>query len=120
MLAGLVLLLPIMFLHVRLIGVFDLAALFTVIFFNFLFVFLLFPLKGPLPHKAALLIAGNGVGGLWYLIRLSCEATICFSNIESLRILFTVAKPLIDFVWIVVVWSVSLSVLSRHKGKMEK
>ena len=120
MLVGLVLTLPIMFLHIRLIGVFDLAALFAVVFFNFLFVFLLFPLKGSLPHKAVLLIAGNGVGGLWYLIRLSCEEAICFSNIEPLRILFVVAKPFIDFVWIVAVWSVSLSVLSRHKGKMEK
>lgn len=120
MLAGLVLVLPILFLQVQLIGGIDFSALFAVIFFNLLFVFLLFPLDGPLHRKAVMLIVGNGVGALWYLIRFSLEDAIFFLDLNTLGTLFVVAKPLIDFVWIVVVWSISLSVLSPRKGKMKK
>ena len=120
MLAGLVLVLPILFLQVRLVGYFDLSALFAVVFFNLLFVFFVFPLEGPLSRKAVLLIVGNGVGALWYLIEFSFEDTLFLLNMESLRMLFLVAKPLIDFAWIVTIWSISLSMLSPRKGKMKR
>ena len=119
MLAGSVLVPPLLAIQIELIGGFDLAALFSVLFFNFLFVFFLFPLKGSLLRKALLLIAGNGVGALWYLLQFSLKETIIFLNIESLETLFLIAKPLADFVWIVVMWSVSLSTLTSHRGKME-
>ena len=119
MLAGLVLVLPILYLQVRLVGGIDFSALFAVVFFNLLFVFFVFPLEGPLPRKAALLIVGNGVGALWYIMRFSFEDTLFLLNMESLRMLFLVVKPLIDFVWIVTLWSISLSMLSKRKGKMK-
>jgi len=98
----------------------DLPALVAIIFFNLLFVFLLFPLEGPLLRKIVLLIAGNNVGALWYIIQLSFEDAFFFLNTDLFKIIFLVAKPLIDFVWIVTVWSLSLSVLASYRGKMER
>lgn len=117
MLAGSVLVPPILAIQVRLIGGFDLAALFAVVFFNFLFVFFLFPLRGSLLRKSVLLVAGNCVGTLWYLVQFSLEETILLLNMESLETLLLVARPFVDFVWIVVVWSVSLSMVTPHRGR---
>jgi len=120
MAVGSVLVTAIIVLHVQLIRKLDLPALVAIIFFNLLFVFLLFPLKGPLLRKIVLLIAGNNVGALWYIIQLSFEDAFFFLNTDLFKIIFLVAKPLIDFVWIVTVWSLSLSVLASYRGKMER
>jgi len=69
MAVGSVLVTAIIVLHVQLIRKLDLPALVAIIFFNLLFVFLLFPLEGPLLRKIVLLIAGNNVGALWYIIQ---------------------------------------------------
>jgi len=120
MAVGSVLVTAIIVLHVQLIRKLDLPALVAIIFFNLLFVFLLFPLEGPLLRKIVLLIAGNNVGALWYIIQLSFEDAFFFLNTDLFKIIFLVAKPLIDFVWIVTVWSLSLSVLASYRGKMER
>ena len=64
MAVGSVLVTAIIVLYVQLIRKLDLPALVAIIFFNLLFVFLLFPLEGPLLRKIVLLIAGNNVGAL--------------------------------------------------------
>jgi len=120
MAVGSVLVTAIIVLHVQLIRKLDLPALVAIIFFNLLFVFLLFPLEGPLLRKVVLLIAGNNVGALWYIIQLSFEDAFFFLNTDLFKIIVLVAKPLIDFVWIVTVWSLSLSVLASYRGKMER
>ena len=107
-------------LQVQLIRKLDLPALVAIGFFNLLFVFLLFPLEGPLLRKIVLLIAENLVGALWYLIQLSFEDSFSFLSADTFRIIIPVAKPLIDFVWIVAVWSLSLSVLASYKRKTER
>ena len=120
MAVGSVLVTAIIVLHVQLIRKLDLPSLVTIIFFNLLFVFLLFPLEGPLLRKVVLLIAGNSVGTLWYIIQLSFKDAFLFLNADLFKIIFIVAKPLVDFVWIVAVWSLSLSVLASYRGKMER
>lgn len=115
MAVGSILVAAIIVLHVQLIRRLDLPALAAISFFNLLFVFLLFPLEGPLLRKIILLIAGNSVGALWYIIQLSFEDAFFFLNTETLKIIVLVAKPLIDFVWIVAVWSLSLSVLASYR-----
>lgn len=99
---------------------FDLPAMFAIIFFNLLFLFLIFPLQGTLRRKVILLIAGNQVGFLWYAIQLLFEDAVLFLNADTFRIIFLVTKPLLDFVWIVAVWSISLSMMAQHKTKMER
>lgn len=120
MAVGLVLVTGIISLHLLLIRGLDLSALVAIIVFNFLFVFLLFPLEGPLHRKIVLLIVGNTVGVLWYIIQLSFTDAFYFLNTETFRIMLLVAKPLIDFVWIVAVWSISLSMLTSYKIKTER
>ena len=119
MAVGSVLVTAIIVLHVQLIRRLDLPALVAICFFNLLFVFLLFPLEGPLLRKIVLLIAGNAVGAFWYIIQLSFGDSFLFLNTETFTIIFLVVKPLIDFVWIVAVWSLSLSVLTSYR-KMER
>jgi len=106
--------------HFQLVQILDMSALVAIIFFNLLFVFLLFPLEGTLLRKLALLFAGNIVGTLWYLIQLSLkEASMFFLGTDAVTIITIVAKPIIDFVWIVSIWSLSLSVLASAKRKTE-
>ena len=106
--------------HFQIGHILDMSALIAISFFNLLFVFLLFPLEGPLLRKIMLLFAGNSVGVLWYLIQLSFEEAFFFLNTGAFKIIILVAKPIIDFVWIVSVWSVSLSVLASYKRKTER
>ena len=107
--------------HFQLVQILDISALVAISFFNLLFVFLLFPLEGTLLRKIVLLFAGNSVGLLWYLIQLYFEeVSIFFLSIDALKVIAIVAKPLIDFVWIVSIWSLSLSVLASAKRKTER
>lgn len=110
----------ILFMHFQLFRILDISALVAVSFFNLLFVFLLFPLEGTLLRKTVLLLAGNSVGVLWYIIQLSFEDAFFFLNTNAFKVIILVAKPLIDFVWIVSVWSLSLSVLASYKRKTER
>ncbi|MDH5691015.1 MAG: hypothetical protein OEY81_06285 [Candidatus Bathyarchaeota archaeon] len=106
--------------HFQLVQILDISALVAISFFNLLFVFLLFPLEGTLLRKIVLLFAGNSVGLLWYLIQLSLkEVSMFFLSTDAFKIITILAKPLIDFVWIVSIWSLSLSVLASAKRKTE-
>ncbi|HDQ05387.1 MAG TPA: hypothetical protein ENN36_01525 [Candidatus Bathyarchaeota archaeon] len=120
MAAGSFLVTAIIFLSFQLTPKFGLPALAAMGFFNLLFLFLLFPLEGPLLSKTVLLIGGNTVGVLWYLIQLSFEESFLALNTDTFKMIILVAKPLIDFVWIVAVWSLSLSVLASYRTKMEE
>jgi hypothetical protein len=120
MAVGSVLVTAIIVLHFQLIPTFDLPALAAIGFFNLLFLFLLFPLEGPLLRKTVLLIGGNTVGVLWYLIQLSFKEAFLVLNTDTFKIITLVTMPLIDFVWIVAVWSLSLSVLASYRIKMER
>lgn len=111
----------ILFTHFRLFRIFDVSALVAISFFNILFVCLLFPLEGTLLRKIALLFAGNIVGVLWYLIQLAFqEASFSILNTDAFKVIALIGKPLIDFVWIVSIWSLSLSVLASAKQKTER
>ena len=64
--------------QVQLISQLKMSAIVAIVFFNIFFVFLLFPLDGPLLYKIILLIIGNIVGILWYLSQLSFESVFSF------------------------------------------
>ena len=104
--------------HFQLVQILDISALVAISFFNLLFVFLLFPLEGTLLRKIVLLFAGNSVGLLWYLMQVSLEeVSIFFLSTDAFKIITIVVKPIIDFVWIVSIWSLSLSVSSFCQKK---
>ncbi len=114
---GIVLMIFILIFHVLWIGQFDNSTMITLVFFNLIFVFLLFPLDGPLMHKFILLISGNLVGTLWYILQAFFDQVFFFTGLEVLRIMLLFVKPLTDFMWLVVFWSFSLSILSSTKHK---
>ncbi len=92
----------------------------SITIFNFLFVFLLFPLEGPLFRKVYLLVAGNIVGLVWHFIKSSFGAASVFClGADTFKIITVVIGPIIDLVWIVSVWSLSLSILASAKKRNE-
>lgn len=94
------------------------SAIISVSIFNFLFIFLLFPLKGSLFRKVYLLVAGNIVGLAWYLIQSSFGATsVFFLGADATKIITVVVAPIINLIWIVAVWSLGLSVLASANRK---
>jgi hypothetical protein len=100
----------------QLVPFLSLSSLIAIILFNLLFVFLLFPLGGSLLSKVSLLFAGNIVGVLWYLIQSAFqEASVLFLSEEAFKIITVVLSPIIDFIWIVSLWSLSLSVLASAR-----
>jgi len=95
-------------------------AMVSIAIFNFLFIFLIFPLEGSLLRKVFLLFSGNLVGLAWYLIQSSfVAASAPYLEADASKVLYVIVYPVIDLVWIVSVWSLSLSVLasSRRRGE---
>ena len=95
-------------------------AVVSIAIFNFLFIFLLFPLEGPLLRKVFLLVLGNLVGLAWYLIQLSLVAASApYLEAGASKVVYVIVCPIIDLVWIVSVWSLGLSVLASARRRKE-
>jgi hypothetical protein len=92
------------------------AMLISLVIFNLLFLLLTFPLSGPLWCKIVWLMLGNGVGILWGLISLSFTSVLepCTYGILDFFL-----SHVIDFLWIVPIWSLALSSLgfTKHRKK---
>ena len=98
-------------------------AVVSIAIFNFLFIFLLFPLEGTLLRKVFLLVLGNLVGLAWYLIQSSfVAASAPYLEAGAFKVVYVIVCPIIDLVWIVSVWSLGLSVLAsaRRRNKLEE
>jgi len=91
------------------------SALISLVIFNLLFLLLTFPLNGSLWRKIVWLALGNGVGVLWSLIRLSFSLVL---GADFYGIDFFLSH-VIDFLWIVPIWSLALSSLGviKHRKK---
>jgi len=89
------------------------ATLLSLIVFNMIFLFLTFPLRGPLWCKIVWLMLGNAVGVLFGIIRLSFSFALRndFQGIDFFLNL------IIDFLWIVPIWSLALSFLGMMKHR---
>lgn len=90
------------------------AALMLMIF-DFLFVSLVFPLDGSFVKKIGLLLIGNVIGLLWNSVFSSFSyVAACYFG-EFLNVLFAILNPLLNLIWVVSFWSISLSVLASSK-----
>jgi len=95
-------------------------AVVSIAIFNFLFIFLLFPLEGTLLRKVFLLVLGNLVGLAWYLIQSSfVAASAPYLEAGAFKVVYVIVCPIINLVWIVSVWSLGLSVLASARRKKE-
>lgn len=95
------------------------SALVSIMVFNLLSILLTFPLKGPLWCKILWLGLGNLVGSTWNLIRLSLINTTADSVMSEFSQF--ILGPAIDFLWMVPIWSIGLSMLVlAERRKIEK
>ena len=91
-----------------------------VLFFNAIFIFLIFPLDGSLVHKISLASVGNMVGLVWEYFLGYLAANTCYYLGENYGGLYFVASPFLELLWIVSMWALGLSVLaSKKKSKKE-
>jgi len=92
------------------------SGLLSLMIFSSLFVLLTFPLKGPLWCKIVYLALGNVVGLAWNFVRslLMVIATYYLGS-GAFKVVDFFTGPVIDFIWIVPVWSLGLSLLAYTK-----
>ena len=90
--------------------------------FDFLFISLIFPLRGKFVKKTVLLLLGNIVGVMWNnIFSLFARATVYYFG-EVFNVWYVILNPLLNLVWIVSFWSISLSFLAdsrNRKGGLE-
>jgi hypothetical protein len=85
---------------------------FVLIAFNFFFVSLTFPLNGLLVAKVLLLALGNLIGLLWnYLFSLFTYGVAYYVQ-GFFNVVWSFLGPLVNMMWIVTFYSVSLTFLS--------
>ncbi|MEM3641785.1 MAG: hypothetical protein QXH37_07695 [Candidatus Bathyarchaeia archaeon] len=89
----------------------------ALITFNILFVSMLFPLNGPLKRKMAFLLTGNVVSFLWNNILYLFAFSIVEQFGEIFNTLYIILSPMLNLVWIVSFWSLSLTFISHSKSE---
>ena len=92
-------------------------SVYMLIIFNFLFVSLTFPLDGTLTRKLSMLLIGNIIGLFWNYLFSLFAYTVAYYLGESFNILYIILSPLVNLIWIVSFWSISLTVLANSKDK---
>ncbi|RLI18515.1 hypothetical protein DRO44_00920 [Candidatus Bathyarchaeota archaeon] len=90
------------------------------VIFNFLFVALTFPLNGTLKKKLLMLLIGNFTGLIWNTIFSLFAITAAYYLENFFNILWSILNPILNFLWIVSFWSLSLTILaSSERGVSE-
>jgi hypothetical protein len=92
-------------------------SVYMLIIFNFLFVSLTFPLDGTLTRKLSMLLIGNIIGLFWNYLFSLLAYTVAYYLGEFFNILYIILSPLVNFIWIVSFWSISLTALTNSKDK---
>jgi hypothetical protein len=92
-------------------------SVYMLIIFNFLFVSLTFPLDGTLTRKISMLLIGNIIGLFWNYLFSLFAYTVAYYLGESFNTLYIILSPLVNLIWIVSFWSISLTALANSKDK---
>ena len=79
--------------------------------FNFLFASLIFQLNGTLSRKLCMLALGNIIGLFWNFIFYFFAIVGAAYFGEIFGVFYAIFNPLLNLMWIVSLWSLSLSVL---------
>ena len=89
----------------------DIESTATLLIFNLLFISLTFQLNGTINRKLGMMALGNVIGLLWsFVLYFFAIAGVTFFG-EIFRVFYAVIYPILNFMWIVSFWSLSLSVL---------
>lgn len=87
----------------------------VLIMFNFLFITFIFQMNGTTARKAGILTVGNIIGLFWNLVfyYFSYAGLKYFG--PSFSGFYTIIYPILNLMWIVPFWSLSLSFLPKHQ-----
>ena len=88
----------------------------TLLIFNLLFLSLTLQLNGSLNRKLGMLALGNIIGLFWNFALYFFSITGVMFFGEIFNVFYAVFYPLLNFMWIVSFWSLSLSVLPNPKS----
>ena len=91
-------------------------AAFMLAVFNVLFVPLIFPLAGKISGKVLILLMGNALGYIWNALLSLIVVTAVDSYGELANTFYMILSPVLNLIWIVPYWSISLTVLSKSRG----
>jgi hypothetical protein len=95
------------------------SGLFSIIIFGLFFVFLVFSLEGPIWLKIVWLEFGSLAGLAWSFIRFSTLALIAYHfGVNAFAVADFVTSPVVDFLWVIPVWSLGLSVVVSARRKI--
>jgi hypothetical protein len=89
----------------------------TLIIFNVFFVSLFFQLYGSLSMKVAILSVGNLLGFFWNLFFHDFSLAGYASFGVTFNAFFTILYPILNLMWIVPFWSLSLSFLPKPQSQ---
>ena len=92
-------------------------SVYMLIIFNFFFVSLTFPLDGTLTRKLSMLLIGNIIGLFWNYLFSLFAYTVAYYLGEFFNTLYIILSPLVNLIWIVSFWSISLTALTNSKDK---
>ena len=88
----------------------------TLLIFTLLFASLIYQLNGTASRKLGLLAVGNVVGLFWNLVfyYFSSAGTLIFG--KPFDAAYTIIYPILNLMWVVPFWSLSLSVLPKFQS----
>lgn len=89
----------------------------ALIVFNAFFVCMLFPLNGPLKRMMFALIMGNVVCLIWSNIFSMFVDAVAVQAFDGFNALFVVLSPILNLLWVVSYWSLSLTFLANSKNE---
>ena len=92
----------------------------TLVVFNFFFASIIFLLNGTINRKLGILAIGNVVGFFWNLVfnYFSVVGTFYFG--KSFEAFYTITYPLLNLMWVVPFWSVSMGFLPKPRNTDEE
>jgi len=93
----------------------------SLIIFGLISVPLLFPLRGPLWVKVLWLGVSCIIGLTWNLVRLSLTVfSAYYFGLSAFKFIHFIVGPFIDFIWMVVMWVVGLSLIMKTEKRQRK
>ena len=88
------------------------------VIFNALFISIMFQLQGSFILKFGLLTVGNMLGAAWnycfHMLILSAADSLVISEANP-KILYSISYPLLNSLWVISFWSLSLTLLRFHQ-----
>ena len=86
------------------------SGLVTVAIFSFIYIFTVGLLKGSLLNKITWFLLSISVGFLWNINRLTLVVIIAYNfGLSAFSFAHYILGPFVDFLWIIVMWSLSMS-----------